>query len=338
MKQHRERLACLPSETKPALPRTRMIALYWPLDRIPINKMIRICGDRIKIRGDRHQSLRFKEDQNNLHEEIITNFINQSEVFDKEKENYDDVIEMNIENDIYNCFKDVVNGLRNLNIDLRQLTQDEVENTINEVMDYNPEYKRPDEGSSINKKVSSSLASTGGPRYYAVAVEVILSSFMKELFAKFSNINEKPREFFNMLLDNDRVANVPHITILHQKELNSEDNKKVWDKLSYLIKDTNIALDFEFKVNDIVYNDRLMALSLTNLKLLNEDVNSNAKHLIENFISTKVLHVTVGTANSTIAPFEAKQLVHDYKDSQNDVKGIKINDNICLRGRLRGMF
>ncbi|TIC25832.1 hypothetical protein E3Q11_03262 [Wallemia mellicola] len=328
MKQHRERLNLLPYEQKPPLERTRMIALYWPVDNLPINSLLRICSDRVAERGDRHQSLR-ADSHSALHEEIIMNFINQTQSFDAPSESFDGVIEMSIEDDLSESIKRVINGLRGLSIDLKSITQEDVEKVVEEVSFYNPDYRRPDELSSLKKKVGS------GPRYFAIAVECKLNEICHNIL---KDSDEKALSLFNHLEQNDRIANVPHITLLHQKEIESTVSplKEEYEECWKLLTTENLHIDFEFKVDELVYDDKVMALSLTELTVVG-NVDASVKQKMEKLASSKVLHITVGTADSTINPFLSKSLILDYKNGKGQASGISI-ENVKLEGRLRGMF
>ncbi|TIA91812.1 hypothetical protein E3P99_00954 [Wallemia hederae] len=358
MKQHRERLNVLPFEQKPALGRVRMIALYWSIDAAPLNTVIRVCSERIRRRGTRHQSLRAGKGNDQTHEDIIVNFINQFQALDTLNEQFDAVIHLSLEDDLQTSTKKAIAGLREHGIDLKTITQDTFDQAMQAVLEYDPEYKRPDEDNSMKKRVEKGKnvgaggagGASSGPRYFAVGVECALAQLCTDAIGNANanadadaDVNTGSRDtlhaFLQHLISHNRIANVPHITLLHQKELESVHESEYHECWTALANNSD-AIDFTFGVDALMCNDRVMALSLCDVRVAEaEHVDDRVKNLVERVMSKKVLHITVGTRDSTVNPFESKAVVQKWKagNSNTGIAACGVQ-GVQLGGRLRGMF
>lgn len=338
MRQHRERLNVVPFEQKPPLGRVRMIALYWPIDSLTLNTVIRVCSERVQRRGMRHQSLR--PDGGQSHEDIIVNFVNQFEFFDKERELFDDVVQLDLEDDLATSTTKVIAGLREAGVDLKTVTQERFNEVLEEVRDYNPEYKRPDDQNGMKKKVEKGAKALSGPRYFAVGVECKLGELCGGILKGEGVEGDKKQElsdFLHHLVSHDRIANVPHITLLHQKEMDgSGQMRKEYEECWSMFSTTTQHIDFKFGVDALVFNERVMALSLSGVSVVGS-VDESVKSMVEGVMQKKVLHITVGTRDATVNPFESKAVVEKWKKGSEEVYGYEVR-GVELGGRLRGMF
>jgi len=184
------------------------------------------------------------------------------------------------------------------------------------------------------------------PRYYGISVDTDLEILVDRLtgLCADASLREEARRTFYRLRDNDRLVAYPHITLVHTKSVeteqelakSSEDEKKArnadgdalgakkrWDTYQKLCKEHNSyedspehdheqgkqtehPLSFSFTVDKLVWNDRVMALGV-------RDISSAG---IRDFAELQGRrggshqgrwrpHITVGTARDEIRPFEA---------------------------------
>ncbi|TIB29856.1 hypothetical protein E3P86_03600 [Wallemia ichthyophaga] len=333
MKQHRARLNNLPFEQKPPLGRVRMIALYWPMDVYTLNTVLRVCSERVQHRGARHQSLRPDADGGQTHEDVIVNFINQFEALDGSAELFDHVVELGLEDDLGTATRKAIAGLRDAGVDLKTVTQDRFIEVLDDVAVYDPQYKRPDEQNGLKKKVRST-----SPRYFAVGVECRLAELCRGILQGEGQQQERQKAFLNHLVSHDRIANVPHITLLHHKEMESVDEtvKEEYEECWNMFSSSAHPIDFKFRVDALVYNERVMALSLSSVSVENP-ADTRVKSMVERVMEKKVLHITVGTRDATVNPFESKAAVEEWRRGSEQVYASAVQ-GVELGGRLRGMF
>jgi tRNA ligase len=141
---------------------------------------------------------------------------------------------------------------------------------------------------------------------------------------------------WELLKNKNRFTPRPHITITHMKAKDTE--LALWNASAQVIKEGTEPM-FELEFGHLVWNERAMALTVENLSVkegsATEASNEWLKVLGDGPLRTR-LHVTVGTANPSIPPVEAKVLVETWKAQEPvnvmEVKGIR------TQGRLKALF
>jgi tRNA ligase len=87
-----------------------------------------------------------------------------------------------------------------------------------------------------------------------------------------------------------------------------------------------------------------MAITLKSIKSRidpGEDTNMDAEKFIEELGDElkRRLHITVGTGNAGIAPYEARTLVEDWKKGKRKDQIISVAlENVTVKGGLKGLF
>lgn len=227
----------------------RLVAIVWPLTKLPQNEIHRICSDRIVGRGENHQSLRpLKTGE---HEIILMRFFSQTEPFDlafntSSDSHFHEVIEMDVSWDFRRSLEYVIERLCDVGdvkgVNARPTSQ-EIDAAVEKALGYKPSLYKEMKVEGLDPKQKGK-----GPRYYGIAVEVDLPKLLEKIFhapaAASSDSHaasgslpsvdrlrfkvetqsgggslEAGRKFFDDLKTKDRIEKRPHVTLIHESEL-----------------------------------------------------------------------------------------------------------------------
>ncbi|KAG1834983.1 RNA ligase-domain-containing protein [Suillus subalutaceus] len=301
LRQHRDSLREAGAKMDPPV---RLLALNWSLDR-PQATIHRICGDRVFARGDKHQTLR-ADTLAKAHEDVIWQFIRSSE------ELADQEVDVSIEMDIEDTLEEAVGRAVAAcvsTLGLRQPSAEEIDEAVRKARDYVPQTKKPQE----EKKKKKDEQST--PRYFGLLPEVDLIDVIGKKMEDASDVPENGKAFWNALVAGHR---------LHRMAL---------------------PPSFTFTLGHLVWNKRIMAITVDDFDLDGSPDNpSSAGQEGSEFVSKlseevrNSLHVTVGTSDPQVAPFEAKALVEAWRFGKRSGIGSLELDGLTARGRMKGLF
>lgn len=312
-------------------PPVRLLALNWSLDR-PQATIHRICGDRVFARGNKHQTLR-ADTLAKAHEDVIWQFIRTSE------ELADQEVDMSIEMDLEDTLEQAVGRAAAAcvsNLGLRQPSAEEIDEAVHKARDYVPQTKKPQEEKK-KKKDEPSM-----PRYFGLLPEVDLIDVVGKKMEDASDVPENGKAFWNALVAGHRVTLRPHITVVHSKSL--PDAIELWERCSQLHR-MALPPSFTFTLDHLVWNKRVMAITVDDFELdSSPDNNSSAGQEGSEFVSKlseevrNSLHITVGTSDPEVLPFEAKALVEAWRFGKRSGIGLLELDGLTARGRMKGLF
>ncbi|KAG2143593.1 RNA ligase-domain-containing protein [Suillus clintonianus] len=327
LRQHRDSLREAVAKMNPPV---RLLALNWSLDR-PQATIHRICGDRVFARGDKHQTLR-ADTLAKAHEYVIWQFIRNSEELADEE--VDVSIEMDLEDTLEQAVDRAVTACVSI-LGLRQPSAEEIDEAVHKARNYVPQTQKPQE-----KKKKKDEPST--PRYFGLLPEVNLIDVIGKQMEGASDVPENGKAFWNALVADHRVTLRPHITVVHNKSL--PDAIELWERCSQLHR---MALPpwFTFTLGHLVWNKRIMAITVDdfeldippdNLSSLGQEGGEFVSKLSEEVRNG--LHITVGTSDSEIPPFEAKALVEAWRFGKRSGIGSLELEGLTARGRIKGLF
>jgi tRNA ligase len=190
-------------------------------------------------------------------------------------------------------------------------------------------------GSKVPKKGDHKKKKETPIRYYGILPEMDLEEVIGSVMNSNTVIPDSARELWEQLKANQRLTARPHVTIVHMKELERE--RPVWKACEELLERSPPL--FELKLGHLVWNDRVMALTVDDLTFNAEDSAAEAATKFLTDLSDNVkrrLHITVGTKDPSIPPVEAKELVEEYRS------GAQVNtvvlDYGVVRGRVKGLI
>jgi len=324
LRQHRDALREVAS--KQPVP-TRLLALNWAVAEKPQATIHRICGDRVTHRGDNHQTLR--ADAAKSHEEVIWMFINTTEELTRSE--VDAIVGMDMEEGLEEAVRRAVDGVVRV-VGVKRPAEEKIKEALDVVKGYKPAMKKPDEPAKKGK--------TSGARYYGLLPEFDLEAVLEEQLKQADGgAHAKAKEAFESLKKGGRVTKRPHVTVVHSKSLPEEKN--LWDECTQLNGLGEPPL-FKGRLGNLVWNDRVMALTVDDLDVDAECGAAAGKAFLQGLHRdlTGRLHITVGTTDPSILPVEAKDLVEAFRkgnDVGKSIHSVQLED-VTLRGRIKGLY
>jgi tRNA ligase len=335
----------------------RRIALVWDIDSHPYNKALRITSERILSRGENHQSLRPDPADQMRHEAVIRMFM--SDFVPPEGGLFDDTIKLGLENSLEQNLRITADGLCDIMPQLHRPTDADITKALEEAKSYKPSVKKDLQGKE-----------TPPPRYYGLSIELDLKQYVADALVSHSSavsdIKRDAEQFLGHLVANGRIVARPHVTIVHEKTVQEETPaeaiasssigpaQRLWTTCEALRKMPSPAL-FEFDLTALLFNDRVMTLVVDHVRphqtagSLREESGSqehdsgkvDKQHLldVERALCEdlkEVLHVTVGTREEGIQPYEARGLVEAWRRGDEGVKLVNLK-GLSGVGRVMGM-
>ncbi|KAJ7151347.1 RNA ligase-domain-containing protein [Mycena crocata] len=314
LKQHRQALR---EATASFTPPVRLLVLNWALDK-PLSTIHRICSDRVQERGANHQTLR--ADPHKTHEDVIWMFITKSDELAPSE--VDEVVDMELEDGLEAAVARAVDACVQI-LGLPAPAPKTVQEALDRVRGYAPKVKKPDE-----KKEA------GIPRYFALMPEIELHGLLDPVL--------KDTPFWVALKDRKWFAKRPHATLIHKAQLESSPEDQAatafWARCAALHSDVRPPL-FRFKLGHVVWNDRIMAVTVDDVEVAEEGGRGQAG---AEFISKlpeevrKRLHITVGKQDAHVPPVEARSLVEAWRQG-SQAKSVPLS-GVGAIGRVKGLL
>ncbi|KAF8158124.1 RNA ligase-domain-containing protein [Crassisporium funariophilum] len=325
LKLHRESLR---EAVKRYSPPVRLLALNWSLDK-PNATIHRICTDRVQLRGDNHQTLRADSSIAKSHEEVIWMFLNSTQELTASE--VDATVEMELGEDLDKAVWRAVNGVvKELGLELP--SQEKVDEALEIVKGYKPTTKKPDDKKEKGKKAEV--------RYYGLLPEVDLVALLDGTLAEGEGVDDQTKAFWAAMKRNGQVAKRPHVTLVHKN--NKDAEKELWDRCAALHQMAGTPPLFKAKLGSVVWNDRVMALTVEELSL--ESAGGEGQEGSEFVCKLPAdirgrLHITVGTKASNIQGVEALKMVQDWRQGKagDKTKSVKLED-VVVYGRVKGLM
>ena len=302
----------------------RLLALNWALEQ-PLTTVHRTCSDRVYDRGEKHQTLH-SDVHGKSHEDVIWNFIEERE--ELEEGEVDAVVEMDITEDLEHALDRAVDGCVRA-LGLEKPDQEKVGLALAVARTYEPTKKKEERKEKGKEKKGKP------PRYYGFIPEVDLLELLNPVFSSPGGADTADgKEFFTNLKKDGRIAEHPHITIVHSKALDLEWAQPLWDRCSGLCLSSTPST-FRFNLGSVVWNDRVMAITVDEVAPASDD-DETGKSFVDQLPQEvrKILHITVGTAREDILPFEAHALMGDWRNGKHtmSVQLTNIPTEGCIRG------
>lgn len=282
-------------------------------------------------RGDKHQTLR-ADMVGKLHEDVIWQFIlHTEELTDSE---VDASIEMDVSEPLEAAVARAVDGCVNI-LGLERPSREQIDEAVAVAKAYAPAKKRADK----NEKKVKALAP---PRYFGILVELDLGAVVAPLMEQEGDVPYNGKTFWRKLVSDKRVTDRPHITVVHKAGLPADAD--LWERCTAIDR-LPVPPLFSFTLGHLIWNDRVMALTVEDLELAKEPNNDadpgQEKHEFVSKLPAEVrdgLHMTVGTLNADIPPYEAKGLVEVWRQGKRTGIGSLELEGLLGTGRLKGLM
>ena len=255
-------------------------------------------------------------------------FINTTEELTESE--VDATVDMDVEEGLEEAVRRAVDGVVRV-VGMKRPGEEKIKEALDVVKGYKPTVKKPDEPAKKDK--------TGGARYYGLLPELDLEEVLEERL-KGGGAHAKAKEVFESLKKGGRVTKRPHVTVVHSKSLPGE--KTLWDDCAKLNGLEEPPL-FKGRLRNLVWNDRVMALTVDDLDVDGERGGAEAGKAfllgLQDDLKER-LHITVGTNSPGVPPVEAKDLVEAWREGGDGGKSIHSVqlEGVAVRGRIKGLY
>ncbi|KAL1925305.1 uncharacterized protein VTP21DRAFT_188 [Calcarisporiella thermophila] len=301
----------------------RIIALYWSHEEKPAEEIAQKTLERIRRRGENHQSLTPGSNAN--YSEVVFNFLHSFEPFDRDMmgdRQIHHLIKLDPTDSLEHMLDTALDGLSVL--DLKQPTDEQKQKALRKAQGYTP----------TTKKVVASAKTKKIPRYFGISLEFNLIEWLSSYLTKHP-LPPGALATFNYLRDNKLFPPTHHITLVHSMDIEREIDPKLkkhkqelWDKFSSVTKNGDVAArKVKFRFKELVVSSQLITLTV-------HDIDPPSCES-----SNRVPHVTVGTL-SNIKAVESKLLLERLEDEEKigDVWRIDIKEDEYHIGMICGYY
>lgn len=311
-------------------PRVRLVAMAWRLDGLSHAAIQHVCATRIVDRGDRHQCLRVPDrDAPFQYDTILTRFLKEMQAFrgltegegsvGASDDQFSDVIWMELNESMDDALRRILNTLCPM-LDLPMPSEEAIKQALHEAKTYMPTIKKalPDVAREDPTKVHPTS-------YIGVFAHVDAFAFAQQQLAMLSEEEcASARALMQTMQRNNRVLQRQHVTLVHRSDRDEEANA-LWDTLYPLaIRNAAERPVYTMHISALLWNNDVMALEIASMRSeavpeINEDALRRRG---------RTAHITVGTRDTSIAPFEANKLfrggegVHRASFSSRDICGV----------------
>jgi tRNA ligase len=243
----------------------------------------------------------------------------------------DATIEMDIGEDLEHSLARAIDGIVR-EIGLPRPDAEHVGAALAKVRGYRPAH------TTSPKKAETKAKSA--PRYFGLLVEIDLVEALEAHISRQEEGEEGGplREFWDALKKNKRISRQPHVTIVHSKNL--PDKVTLWERCSALYALSTPPL-FRARLGHVVADERVMAVTIEELRVDDpeEDEGQEGSTLLS-MLDPELrggLHITVGTRDASVPPFEAVALVGSFKKGEKGLDNVRLED-VYVKGRIKGLY
>jgi len=181
------------------------------------------------------------------------------------------------------------------------------------------------------------------PRYFGLLAEIDLVKALEVHISPREEEEGKGKErllceLWDVLKKNKRITHQPHVTIVHSKHLPEE--LALWERCSALYALPTPPL-FRARLGHVVADGRVMAVTVEDLCVDDPEEDegqegSSLLSMLEPELRER-LHITVGTKDASVPPFEAGTLVESFKKGEKSLGSVRLED-VYVKGRIRGLY
>ncbi|WWD18570.1 hypothetical protein CI109_103023 [Kwoniella shandongensis] len=335
----------------------RLVGIVWDIPSQPYHRLLRVCSERVVARGDNHQTLRPDPTMEAEHEHVVGQFLRNFTSPDPAL--FDSFIDVKVVDTPREALGKIVDGLVQT-LAIERPTEQAIDEALNAAADY---------------KVTTpyhQVAKVGKPiRYFGLAPEIDLTDIVEHALSTVDHpAKESAQAFFDDLKAKTRVTTKPHVTLSHEKNVQTEiealgegaplgPHQILWETCKALAE-TKYSPIYEFNMTHLAWDDRVMTLALGHFRPLPREVDKaevgetvpDLEAVLPQETRT-YLHVTVGTKTEEIPAFESRGLVKILREAVErgeeegeadevvegggKVRWVRVGP-IQGEGRVRGMF
>lgn len=333
-------------------PAVRLVALHWTLDQQPLATVQRICGDRILGRGDKHQTLR-ADTENKTHEDVVLQFLRDRQELGTRE--VDETIDLDVNDTLETTIVRAVDGCVAL-LDVDRPSPERIAEATRFALAYEPRTG----ARKKDKKDKGKKDKEWSPRYYAILPELDLAAVVDARLRKGDDDASKSGlTMWEKLVAEERVTTRPHVTLVHTQ--NVKEHEEVWELCRELHRMREPPL-FVMRVGYLLWTSRVMTLTVDEFAVASLDDQGNGGeegkgegenecrgldpgqegHGLVERLPEEVrdgLHITVGTADPSIPPIEARELVEAWRRGETENFGVlEMEAGLKVKGRVNGLM
>jgi len=292
------------------------------------------------MRGENHQTLR--ADEHKGHEDVIWMFIQTTEALAADE--VDEMIEMDVSEELEAGLSRAVDGIVRV-LGVERPTDEKIGEALRLAKTYAPQRLKQDSRKDAvtkeegkDKKIPAKQRAPGkSPRYFGLLPEVDVGGVVGGRLAQ-QDVPPPAKAFWDGLKIENRITKLPHVTFVHMKSLPYD--QALWDRCLAFHRAASPP-SFRFSLGHIVYDQHVMAVTLEGLAVVSDEettVMEAGADFLEKMPQDlqKCLHITIGTRDNSVNPYEAKSLVESWRNGEN-VSSIALNA-VEGQGRVKGLF
>lgn len=302
--KHYEELAALADEKLLRNFDVHLVGIVWDVESKPYHRLLRICSERVVKRGDNHPTLRPDFSVEAEHEAVVSSFLRRWTAPDPAM--FDTLINVDVEDTPRRALDIVVSGLTEA-LSLPRPSEEEVVDALAAAEAYKTTTPYHPPAVRTGKDV----------RYFGLAPEIDLPRTVSTILS--AHKEASAQVLFDHLRTVDRITASPHITLAHEKLVEAElleaqddkpgPYKTLWETCKLQAESPTSPL-YDFEVTLLVWDDRCMAFALDHLH-----PKGDGPELVLPSEIAAALHVTVGTKNEEIAPYESRGVVKKAREA-----------------------
>jgi tRNA ligase len=241
----------------------------------------------------------------------------------------DATVEMDLGEDLEHSLARAINGI----VDVLGLPRPDAERVgaaLAKIRGYTP-------ANTANVKKSKTKAQSP-PRYFGLLAEIDLAETLGAHISRREGEGGPLGDFWGALKRNKRIVHNPHVTIVHSKHL--PEMLTLWERCAALSALPAPPL-FRVRLGHVVADERVMAVTVEELLVVDpeEDEGQEGSAFVS-MLDPEIrerLHITVGTKDASVPPFEAGTLVKSFKKGEKGLDSVRLGD-VYVNGRIKGLF
>ncbi|WVQ80680.1 hypothetical protein IAT38_002785 [Cryptococcus sp. DSM 104549] len=334
--KHYDELSALSSEKSLQTSNLRSIAITWDLDTQPYHRLLRVCSERVVVRGDNHATLRPDPSVDAEHEAVVSRFLR--DYVPPDPAAYDAVIQLSVLDTPGETLRKLVDGLVEP-MGLPRPDDAALEEALAAANSYKvttPYHAIPRVGRTV--------------RYFGLAPEMDLAEVVAQALEPFRGTlkGDDAVRFLEGLKAKGRVTGKPHVTLCHENNVKLEkvangravpatdgaegDEKKevtepsgdipppgpqeiLWETCKSL-STARFSPLFKYDLTHLVWDSRAMAFALDRMVPIPSPLASGEETPevpdLDKVLPDEArmyLHVTVGTTSEDIPAYESRGLI-----------------------------
>lgn len=152
-------------------------------------------------------------------------------------------------------------------------------------------------------------------RYFGFLPEVYLEDVIGKRLVNGTDVSSEANIFWEDLVASDRVVKRPHVAIVRKNSL--PEQGELWERCTDLHR-MPVPPFFKMRIGNVIWDNHIMATTADNLEFETTRMEQQDEEHQAQFVSKlprnvrEGLHITVGTKDATVSPFEARALVEGW--------------------------